>query len=110
MHSKKLKHIAPFAAKLLLVVFALAITPWAIFHHHEAPVATETNCGHTVHFKSSVPDCLVCQVHFEKNYTAAALVFKVFEHAVFLDRAFILEGIPLITPVFCKQRGPPAFF
>src|SRR5690606_15721850 len=58
---------------VLLMVFAIAITPLSIFHHHDEKVpvcvANKKSCGHEYHIHQHIEKCLICAAHFEKNYT-----------------------------------------
>lgn len=94
-------------AIITLAVFSLAVTPWSIFHHHEAPVPTEKNCNHSVHVKLSTSDCLVCHVHFEKNF-----IGNLYDYIVHLKVELIKYIFPIFDsffsePVGTSLRAPP---
>jgi hypothetical protein len=55
------------------MVFAIALTPFSVFHHHDEEVLpcaeTKKDCGHSFHIHKHADKCLICAAHFEKHYT-----------------------------------------
>ncbi len=64
----------------MLMVFAIALTPWNIIHHHQqAPVTVkEVNCKHLSHVQAHADNCLICNAGFEKNYVHTAFLYKIY--------------------------------
>ncbi|WP_133575420.1 hypothetical protein [Pedobacter metabolipauper] len=79
---RKQAHIHKFLAISLLLVFAIALTPFSAFHHHndEPKCAKEGyTCTHKSHIGNHAEKCLVCAMHFEKNYTYSSYHYQLFE-------------------------------
>jgi len=108
---KRLLHIHRAIAVLLLMVFAMALTPFAAFHdhHHEAPVCVKNHqdCGHKFHIHEGGDNCLICKAHFEKNYA----VQQVQCHYFSITRTF-MPAMPPVKGSYTELislslRGPP---
>lgn len=113
---KKALHIQKVISVVLLMVFAIALTPFSVLHHHEeAPACSEDTslshvkaCGHKFHVTTHEDHCLVCEAHFEKNYTTAAThfdVYLVYKPVAKYDRTTSASYTQLIGTAL---RGPPA--
>ncbi|WP_069660350.1 hypothetical protein [Arcticibacter eurypsychrophilus] len=108
----KRSHIKQAVALFLLCVFAIALTPWSSFHHHEKE---EKYCGvdgefcsHKVHVKNQVHSCLICSAHFIKDYCFPhELVFKVNLQCTILVRIFATSPASYTLLIGTSLRGPP---
>lgn len=93
----------------MLWVFSIAITPWAAFHHHkeidEGPV--EINCTHKFHIKAQQENCLICKVHFEKNYTVSKLVSITYLESILVKRIVLTPSSAYTASISTLLRGPP---
>ncbi len=109
LKNKKL-HIHRAVAIILLWVFSLAVTPWAALHHH-AEVLTdkhpEKNCTHKLHLKAQEEACLLCNVHFEKNYIVAnyTLINLFLAKKIALNNLFLRSSFAKL--ISTSLRGPP---
>jgi len=93
----------------MLVVFAIALTPWSVLHHHEPLplIKNEKNCKHITHVKASAETCLICNASFEKNYVQTHNVYRVFLSAkIFNQTAPVLKS-SFVQIKRCFLRGPP---
>lgn len=92
----------------MLLVFAIALTPWNITHHHvEVPIIKEKNCHHLSHVEAHADNCLICHAGFEKNYVKAHQTYKIYLSIKVLG---LLE--PVLKSAFTvlkhtSLRGPP---
>lgn len=93
----------------MLVVFAIALTPWSILHHHkEIPTSQqETNCHHVSHVKAHADNCFICHAGFEKNYVQAHNIYR-----VFLSVKIFGIAVPVLKNTYVELkhtslRGPP---
>lgn len=99
-----------FFTFVLLWVFSLAITPWSALHRHAEmhTVVAEEHCTHKFHVKASEENCLVCKVHFEKNYTLITHQSPLFLQSVSLHHLVISPSTAYTTLISTSLRGPPA--
>lgn len=110
MQAKKSNFIKQLLAVIILAIFSLAITPWSILHHHEeVVVAHEKNCTHNVHVKTSEEHCLVCKVHFEKNYSTDLYTYLLHLPQELIKRIFPLLDSSFTEVIATSLRGPPSF-
>jgi len=93
----------------MLVVFAIALIPWNLLHHHkEAPSAPkEINCHHLSHLESHADNCLICNASFEKNYVQTHQLYS-----IFLSAKLLTGYNPVLKSCFTELRhtslrGPP---
>ncbi|WP_162618543.1 hypothetical protein [Pedobacter yulinensis] len=63
------KHITRIAATCLLAVFSVLVFPWSLTHRHAEISSAEKNCRHKAHVELQADNCVLCHVHFEKNFT-----------------------------------------
>ncbi|MES2417871.1 MAG: hypothetical protein V4541_06760 [Bacteroidota bacterium] len=108
---RKRQYIQRVLTIAMLGVFSLAIIPWSILHHHEqvANTAPEQHCTHKLHLKTQRDTCLICAVHFEKNYTITDSSF-----VVYLTSKLMAKNNPIVTSSYTRLitaslRGPPTF-
>ncbi len=95
----------------LLMVFAIALTPFGAFHHHEAipgcSSSKEAKCTHKEHVRNHADTCLVCAAHFEKNFIRARLIQAVFlQSSPFVTKQVALTAVHIEAEV-PSLRGPP---
>lgn len=108
MQTKKRHFIKQILSVVILAVFSLAITPWSALHHHEeTKIVKEENCTHTVHVKSSAEQCLVCKVHFEKNFVSDFHNYIVYLRANLVESFFPLVSSSFTEVIASCLRGPP---
>lgn len=93
----------------MLMVFAIALTPWNIIHHHEqVPVTVkEVNCKHLSHVQAHADNCLICNAGFEKNYVHTPHLYK-----IFLSVKIFGQAEPTLKSFYTELkrstlRGPP---
>ncbi len=93
----------------MLMVFAIALTPWSVLHHHqEIPVVKqEVNCKHLSHVQAHGDNCLICNASFEKNYVQIHHIYRIFLSAKVFNQADpVLKSA--YTEIKCTcLRGPP---
>lgn len=95
----------------MLWVFSLAITPWSAFHHHQNVVTTvEKNCTHKLHVKAEQDHCLICKVHFEKNYIVSVSSFVTYLASNLLERNNPILISSYSELISTSLRGPPQLF
>ena len=107
-----IRHINQILATVMLVVFAIALTPFSIFHNHHSANTnscnkTEVKCLHKQHFVNHSENCLVCSMHFEKTYT-----INHFSSLVFLKDTKVASYFFEVSGSYTKLlgtslRGPP---
>lgn len=93
----------------MLIVFAVALTPWSVIHHHQpAPVIQkEANCKHVSHIQTHGDTCLICNASFEKNYVQVHQIYRVFLCAkVLLKKELAVKSI-YTELLRTSLRGPP---
>lgn len=99
---------------LLLMVFAIALTPFSAFHnhdHHQEEVACKKghkDCGHKFHIHSSSDDCLICKAHFEKNYTQTYHHYQLFKDVKVVSKYFFAARFHYTELINLALRGPPS--
>lgn len=93
----------------MLVVFAIALTPWSLIHHHDKlpPIVKEVNCKHLSHVEAHADNCLICNAGFEKNYVQAHHIYK-----IFLSVKIFGQADPVLSSFYTEikrtcLRGPP---
>ena len=94
----------------MLWVFALALTPWSAFHHHnQVNESIEKHCTHNFHVKTSQENCLICSAHFEKHYVISGTIFTTCLHSklVFKNRSVVSGTYAQL--ISTALRGPPSF-
>jgi len=92
------------------MVFAIALTPFSAFHHHEEePVCAAAGkiCAHTVHIHSHSDNCLVCAAHFEKSYTTTQNHFETYFLSRTLLKTFGICSGSYVALIGTALRGPP---
>ncbi|WP_316792871.1 hypothetical protein [Pedobacter frigoris] len=97
---------------LLLMVFAIALTPFSAFHNHHHQEETvckkdHKDCGHRFHIHSSADDCLICKAHFEKNYTQTHYHYQLFREVKFVSKYFMVAQGNYAELITLALRGPP---
>lgn len=94
----------------MLGVFAIAIAPWGILHHHEriATITAEENCSHKLHVKTQQDTCVICAVHFEKNYTTAVASYRVYLGSILVTKLNPIIGSAFTALISTSLRGPPS--
>lgn len=93
----------------MLWVFAIALTPWSAFHHHQTvnePV--EKHCTHKFHVKTSQEVCLVCSAHFEKHYILSETLYTTYLNSQLLFKSNLVLPSAYTELIFTSLRGPPA--
>lgn len=91
-----------------MMVFAIVLTPWAAFHHHEEPsLRAEKHCTHKVHIKAQSETCLVCSAHFEKNYVSTHSLYKIFLSVKLFNRSNTVLRGSFTDVISTSLRGPP---
>jgi len=95
----------------LLMVFAIALTPFGAFHHHEAipgcSSSQEAKCTHKEHVRNHADTCLVCAAHFEKNFVNTRLTQTTFlQSSPFVSVQVALTVVHIEAEV-SLLRGPP---
>lgn len=109
MKAKKHNFLRQLFATLILGIFCLAITPWSALHHHERHTdAHEKNCTHTVHVKVADDHCLICEAHFEKNYTTDFYNYIIHFKTELIKRVFPIIGSSFTEVITACLRGPPS--
>lgn len=93
----------------MLAVFAIALTPWSVLHHHDIVLdpPKEAHCTHLAHVQAHAADCLICKANFTKHYTSTHSIYK-----VFLSVKIFCRAEPVFTDYYTKLirtclRGPP---
>jgi hypothetical protein len=109
--SKQL-NIHQILSVILLWVFSIALTPWGAFHnHHEVPEAkcsaTGNVCNHKYHVSLEKHNCLVCAVHFEKDYAVTAQPFVVWLKSIAIFKSDALSAASYVELISTSLRGPP---
>lgn len=96
--------------RVMLWVFAIAITPWSVLHQHKpAEVCmAEKHCTHKVHVSTERDNCLICKAHFEKNYTIAVQEWHIELQPQPVYRFVLYEKEVFKAAVSSFLRGPPA--
>jgi len=108
-----IKYINQVLATAMLVVFAIALTPFSIFHNHHSQKVTscvkgEVRCMHKQHIVNHSENCLICSMHFEKTYTITQLSSQVFLSDVFIANYFFEESSCYTQLIRTSLRGPPS--
>lgn len=93
----------------MLIVFAIALTPWSVLHHHNpVPILKkEANCKHVSHVQAHGDTCLICHASFEKNYVQTHQIYRVFLSAKILTKKEIVLKSSYATLLRTSLRGPP---
>ncbi|MBB2151009.1 hypothetical protein [Pedobacter gandavensis] len=104
------QHIHKIISIALLWVFAIALTPFSAFHHHEEEVQCQNEkvCTHKLHVGSHVETCLVCAAHFEKNYLQEQTQFQVYLETIPVIKHYALLTGSYTELISTSLRGPPA--
>jgi hypothetical protein len=108
-----IRHINQILAAVMLVVFAIALTPFSIFHNHHSANAgsctkAEVKCLHKQHFVNHSENCLVCSMHFEKTFTITHFSSQVFLKDVKFASYFFEDSACYTKLIGTSLRGPPA--
>nr|WP_162988717.1 hypothetical protein [Pedobacter schmidteae] len=108
---KKHLHIHRILSVLLLWVFAIALTPFSAFHHHDHHEVKCTShdkaCTHKLHVGTQTEHCLVCEAHFEKNYTTAHHHFLVYRVSKPVAKFYAEVSSSYTRLINLSLRGPP---
>jgi len=107
---KQKQHIKKHLSAFMLVVFAIALTPWSVLHHHqELPIVKqEVNCKHVSHVQAHADTCLICNASFEKNYVQIHHIYRIFlSIKIFGQAEPVLKSSCAEIKRSCL-RGPPA--
>ncbi|MGA9648078.1 hypothetical protein [Pedobacter sp.] len=106
---KHRQNINRLCSALMLMVFAIALTPWNLLHHHQpVPVITkEVNCKHLSHVQAHADNCLICNAGFEKNYVQTHHLYK-----IYLSAKTFSQVRPVLKSFYTEikrtsLRGPP---
>lgn len=96
----------------LLLVFAIALTPFGALHHHhdDAPICTKDGkiCLHKGHVSNHEETCLICKAHFEKNYTTHQPHYQLFQDSEFTLKIYDTIKGSYAELISQALRGPPA--
>jgi len=94
----------------MLIVFAIALTPWSVLHHHEeAPILEkEKNCHHVTHVSSHGDNCLICNASFEKNYIQTHHIYRIFLSAKLFGFTQPVLKSTYVKLLSTSLRGPPS--
>ncbi|MET4138802.1 hypothetical protein [Pedobacter sp. UYP1] len=110
MNNRRL-HISRIFATLLLMVFAIALTPWSSLHHHEeVPDYCAKNgkeCLHKFHVGSERHNCLICSAHFEKDYYTTAVAYQATLESKSVVKNYALISASYTALISTSLRGPP---
>ncbi|WP_133248515.1 hypothetical protein [Pedobacter yonginense] len=106
---KHKQHINRLLSAIMLMVFAIALTPWNLLHHHQTipSVPKEVNCKHVSHVQAHADNCLICNAGFEKNYVQIHNIYK-----IFLSVKIFGQTEPVLKSAYTEikrscLRGPP---
>lgn len=93
----------------MLLVFAIALTPWALVHNHnKAPrPPKETNCHHISHVESHSENCLICAFGFEKNFVQTHNLYNIFLSAKIFNPVVNVISSSFVEIKQTCLRGPP---
>ena len=107
---KNRQHITRLLSALMLMVFSMASTPWNLLHHHaDAPhIVAEKHCTHSFHIKAQKEECLICTVHFEKNFLPASVSFQTFFSSKQIIKNDFKITFGYVALISTSLRGPPA--
>lgn len=104
-------HINRICAAFLLWVFAIALTPWSAFHHHEEEVYSCAEngrvCMHKAHIGHQSHNCLICSAHFEKDYVKSGSVYKTELKGKRVIKNYALISASYTALISLALRGPP---
>lgn len=110
---RRIRYINQLLAAMLLVVFAIELTPFSTFHDHHSQSSNkcskgEVKCMHKQHIVTHSENCLICSMHFEKTYTLHQFSLQVFlKEGKVADYAF--EDKTCYTRLIrTSLRGPPS--
>jgi hypothetical protein len=103
------QNIKKYLSVIMLVVFAIALTPWSVLHHHEEiPIKKEVNCKHLTHVEAHGDNCLICNASFEKNYVQVHHIYRIFLSARIFNRTEPTLKSAYVALKRTSLRGPPA--
>jgi hypothetical protein len=133
--NRKSLHIKRSLSVVLLLVFAIALTPFSIFHHHEESPRCEENlahakalvvdlaavgnsvygadhdhsksCSHKFHISGPTDHCLICSAHFEKSYTNSEFHYQVYQDFKPVSKRYSAVSGSFTELVGSSLRGPP---
>lgn len=97
----------------MLWVFAIALTPFGAFHNHshEHPEVkcsiTQKNCTHKLHIGTQTEHCLICEAHFEKNYTTVKHHFRFYVVSKPVTKFYGTVSNSYTRLIDLALRGPP---
>ena len=93
----------------MLLVFAIALTPWSVLHHHPETLIPkkEVNCHHVTHVASHGDTCLICNASFEKNYLQVHHVYRIFLSVTILSGKDPVLKSSYSELLGTSLRGPP---
>lgn len=114
-------HIHRILSVLLLLVFTIALTPFGAFHHHEhdhehhghhdhgqtSCSANKKDCGHKLHIGTKTEHCLICEAHFEKNYTTTKTHFHAYVDSKPIQKFYDEVSSSYTRLISRSLRGPP---
>jgi hypothetical protein len=96
---------------VLLWVFAIALTPWSSFHHHEKKEIychkDGQSCSHKVHVGIENHKCLVCSAHFEKDYHINKIGYSTTLKSVSAVKDHPVISASYVVLIATSLRGPP---
>lgn len=105
-HNAKIRKLL---STFMLAVFAIALTPWNVVHHHKIvpEPQKEAHCTHLSHVQAHGVDCLICKANFTKHYTSTHNTYK-----VYLSVKIFNPQEPVLPTFYTKLiqtslRGPP---
>ena len=95
----------------MLWVFAIALTPFGVFHHHDHHEVKcsshEQHCAHKLHIGSQTEHCLICEAHFEKDYTTGQHHFQVYLLSKPVRKLYRVASNSYTRLINLALRGPP---
>ncbi|AZI24568.1 hypothetical protein EA772_04115 [Pedobacter sp. G11] len=106
---KHRQNIRKYLSAFMLIVFAIALTPWSVLHHHqEIPIPKkEIHCHHVSHVQSHGDTCLICSASFEKDYVQVHHIYRIFLSAKLISPKQTILKSSYVELLSTGLRGPP---
>lgn len=93
------------------MVFAIALTPFAVFHNHHVDEVKCSNrqakCHHQFHIHTQKDNCLVCAAHFEKSYTRTEAQYNLYRFCKQILNPYTAISGSYAELISQALRGPP---